>query len=64
MPTMTNWNHEIRFQVADENFKAPTDIAEVLAAVVGASCAATRSPWSARCTPQPSAWSAVGSSFR
>jgi L-gulonolactone oxidase len=33
MPTLTNWNHEIRFDVADEQFKTPTQVSDVQAIV-------------------------------
>jgi L-gulonolactone oxidase len=29
MPTLTNWNHEIRFDVAEGNYKLPANISEV-----------------------------------
>jgi FAD/FMN-containing dehydrogenase len=36
LKTFSNWNHEIRFAVPDENFKEPKDIAEVQAIVTAA----------------------------
>jgi L-gulonolactone oxidase len=37
MPTLTNWNHEIRFDVADDQFKTPTEVSDVQAIVKQAS---------------------------
>jgi FAD/FMN-containing dehydrogenase len=37
MPTLTNWNHEIQFPVADDKFEQPTDVAGVQAIVRAAS---------------------------
>ncbi|KAJ9649255.1 hypothetical protein H2201_004262 [Coniosporium apollinis] len=33
MPTLTNWNDEIRFDVADDQFKTPTQVSDVQAIV-------------------------------
>jgi FAD/FMN-containing dehydrogenase len=36
MPSLTNWNDDIRFEVADEHFKTPTQVSDVQAIVTQA----------------------------